>query len=123
MEVSVAGRVLRLRDSGKLIFATLADRGADVQLFVSKGDVGDTAFADIKSLDRGDWVGARGRVMTTRAGEISVRVSELRCSPSRSARCPTNGTGCPTPTPATASATSTSWSTPRRAECSRCVTR
>ena len=45
---------------------------------MSKGDVGDTAFADIKSLDRGDWVGARGRVMTTRAGEISVRVSELR---------------------------------------------
>ena len=78
VEVSVAGRVLRLRDSGKLIFATLADRGADVQLFVSKGDVGDTAFADIKSLDRGDWVGVRGRVMTTRAGEISVRVSELR---------------------------------------------
>ena len=61
VEVSVAGRVLRLRDSGKLIFATLADRGADVQLFVSKGDVGDTAFADIKSLDRGDWVGVRGR--------------------------------------------------------------
>ncbi len=75
--VAVAGRVMLKRDSGKLVFLTLADRGVDVQLFVSKAVVGDAAFADIKALDRGDWVGGQGTVMTTRAGEISVRIERL----------------------------------------------
>jgi lysyl-tRNA synthetase, class II len=73
-DVSVAGRVLLKRDSGKLVFLTIADRGVDLQLFVSKGVVGDEAFAAVKALDRGDWVGAGGTVMTTRTGEISVKV-------------------------------------------------
>jgi lysyl-tRNA synthetase class 2 len=75
--VTVAGRVMLKRDSGKLVFLTLADRGVDVQLFVSKAVVGDGAFEDVKALDRGDWVGVHGTVMTTRAGEISVRVERL----------------------------------------------
>lgn len=75
-EVSVAGRVMLKRDSGKLVFATIGDRGTDIQLFVSKAVVGD-AFADAKSLDRGDWVGVHGTLMTTRVGEISVKVDRL----------------------------------------------
>ncbi|CAN5530449.1 lysine--tRNA ligase [soil metagenome] len=76
--VAVAGRVLLKRDTGKLVFATIADQGAEIQLFVSKAVIGDDAFADVKALDRGDWVGVRGTVMTTRAGELSVKVSELQ---------------------------------------------
>ena len=34
-----------MRDSGKLIFATIRDRAGDIQLFVSKAVVGDDAFA------------------------------------------------------------------------------
>ena len=75
--VSIAGRVMLKRDTGKLVFLTVADRGVDVQLFVSKAVVGDDDFADVKALDRGDWVGASGTVMTTRAGEISVKVAHL----------------------------------------------
>jgi len=77
VEVAVAGRVMLKRDSGKLVFLTVADRGVDVQLFVSKAVVGDDAFAAIKALDRGDWVGVHGTVMTTRVGEISVKVETL----------------------------------------------
>jgi lysyl-tRNA synthetase class 2 len=76
--VSIAGRVMLKRDSGKLVFITLADRGVDVQLFVSKAVVGDDEFAAIKALDRGDWVGVHGTVMTTRVGEISVKVESLQ---------------------------------------------
>jgi lysyl-tRNA synthetase class 2 len=76
--VSVAGRVMLKRDSGKLVFITLADRGVEVQLFVSKVVVGDDLFAAIKALDRGDWVGVHGTVMTTRVGEISVKVESLQ---------------------------------------------
>lgn len=75
--VSVGGRVMLKRDSGKLVFATLSDRGADIQLFVSKAVVGDEAFGEVKALDRGDWVGVHGTVMTTRVGEISVKVDRL----------------------------------------------
>ena len=75
--VSIGGRVMLKRDTGKLVFLNVADRGHEIQLFVSKSVVGDDTFADVKSLDRGDWIGATGTVMTTRTGEISVKVTNL----------------------------------------------
>ena len=76
-EVTVAGRIMLLRDSGKLIFATLRDRSGEIQLFVSKAVVGDDAFEAIKQLDLGDWVGVAGTVMTTRKGELSVKTESV----------------------------------------------
>jgi lysyl-tRNA synthetase, class II len=76
-EVAVAGRVILKRDTGKLVFATIAERGAEVQLFISKAVIGDDGFAAVKELDRGDWVGVHGVIMTTRAGELSVKVDRL----------------------------------------------
>jgi lysyl-tRNA synthetase class 2 len=75
--VAVAGRVMLKRDSGKLVFATIRDRSGDIQLFVSQAVVGEDAFADVKALDLGDWVGVEGTVMTTRKGELSVKVAAL----------------------------------------------
>ncbi len=76
-EVSVAGRILLKRDTGKLVFATISERGTELQLFISKAVIGDEGFATVKELDRGDWVGVHGAVMTTRAGELSVKVDRL----------------------------------------------
>ena len=56
-EVTVAGRILLKRDTGKLVFATIAERGAEIQLFMSKAVIGDDGFAAVKALDRGDCVG------------------------------------------------------------------
>ncbi|MGA0154095.1 MAG: lysine--tRNA ligase, partial [Ilumatobacteraceae bacterium] len=75
--VAIAGRLMLKREQGKLIFATVRDRSDDIQLFVSKAVVGDDAFADIGALDLGDWVGVDGTVMTTRKGELSVKVTRL----------------------------------------------
>jgi lysyl-tRNA synthetase class 2 len=75
--VAVAGRIMLLRDSGKLVFATVRDRSGDLQLFVSKAVVGDDAFERIKALDLGDWVGVHGTVMTTRKGELSVKAERI----------------------------------------------
>ena len=75
--VNVAGRILLKRDQGKLIFATLQDRETSIQLFVSKAIVGDEAFDAINNLDLGDWVGATGIVMTTRKGELSIKVDSV----------------------------------------------
>ena len=71
--VTVAGRIMLKRDSGKLVFATIRDRSGEVQLFISKAVVGDDEFAAVKNLDLGDWVGVAGTVMTTRKGELSVK--------------------------------------------------
>lgn len=78
LELAVAGRIMLKRDTGKLVFASIADRGVNVQLFISKSVVGDDGFALAKQLDRGDWVGAAGTLMTTRTGEVSVKVRELQ---------------------------------------------
>ncbi|MEP1123914.1 MAG: lysine--tRNA ligase [Ilumatobacter sp.] len=76
--VSVAGRIMLQRDSGKLIFATIRDRTGELQLFISKAVVGDDAFDAIKRLDLGDWVGVAGTVMTTRKGELSVKADGVQ---------------------------------------------
>jgi lysyl-tRNA synthetase, class II len=75
--VTVAGRMLLRRTQGKLIFATLVDRGGEVQLFVSKSVVGDDGFAAFGEFDLGDWLGVEGTVMTTRNGELSVKVDRV----------------------------------------------
>jgi lysyl-tRNA synthetase class 2 len=73
--VRVAGRIMLLRRQGKLTFATIRDQSDSVQLFVSRRELGDDAHDAFDQLDRGDWVGVDGTVMTTRKGELSVKVS------------------------------------------------
>ncbi|HZP30392.1 MAG TPA: lysine--tRNA ligase, partial [Acidimicrobiia bacterium] len=75
--VRVAGRIMLLRRQGKLTFATLRDGSGQVQLFVSRGVVGDAAHDRFDDLDLGDWVGAEGIVMKTRRGELSVKVASF----------------------------------------------
>jgi lysyl-tRNA synthetase class 2 len=72
--VRVAGRILLLRRQGKLTFATMRDGTGPIQLFVSQQDLGPDEHARFDDLDLGDWVGVEGTVMSTRKGELSVRV-------------------------------------------------
>jgi lysyl-tRNA synthetase class 2 len=74
--VRVAGRVMLKREQGRLTFANLRDATGDIQLFVAKAVLGDEAFAVFNDLDRGDWVGVEGLVMTTKKGELSVKVEQ-----------------------------------------------
>ena len=75
--VRVAGRVMLARRMGKLVFLTVADDSGTVQLFISRGDLGDEPFEAVCDLDLGDWVGAAGTVMTTKTGELSVRAATV----------------------------------------------
>jgi lysyl-tRNA synthetase, class II len=73
--VSVAGRVWLRRTQGKLVFVTLRDGAAELQLFVNKAELGDDSFARfVDEIERGDWVGVEGAVMKTKKGELSVNV-------------------------------------------------
>src|SRR5260370_20295989 len=71
--VAVAGRIMLNRPSGKIAFATLRDSSGAVQLF--SGAAWTTGFAELSDLPLGSWIGATGEVVTTRTGELSVKVS------------------------------------------------
>ena len=76
-EVAVAGRLVSQRDMGKTIFAHIKDSSGSIQLFIRKNDLGEESFNIFKSLDIADFVGARGKLFTTKTGEISVKVTDF----------------------------------------------
>jgi lysyl-tRNA synthetase, class II len=72
-KVSVAGRVVLYRDSGKLCFATIRDGSGEIQVMVSLDHTGEQALAAWKQdVDLGDHVGVTGEVISSRRGELSV---------------------------------------------------
>jgi lysyl-tRNA synthetase class 2 len=80
LEVGVTGRVMFLRNTGKLCFATLREGdGTELQAMVSLRNVGEEALAAWKAdVDLGDHVFVRGEVITSRRGELSVMADEWR---------------------------------------------
>ena len=77
-KVGITGRVIFLRNSGKLCFATLREGGAgeggtELQVMVSLASVGQEQLAAFKSdVDLGDHLFIHGTVITSRRGELSV---------------------------------------------------
>jgi lysyl-tRNA synthetase, class II len=72
--VSVAGRVMLHRPTGKLTFSTLVDSSGSIQLFSNVGWTNE--YDAIQKLNLGDWVGATGEIVKTRKGELSVKVQD-----------------------------------------------
>lgn len=79
-EVSVAGRLRRIRVMGKMSFADLEDGTGVIQLVLRKdslpGDFYDNVWKRL--IDLGDFVGATGPLVVTKTGELSVEVRELQ---------------------------------------------
>jgi lysyl-tRNA synthetase class II len=73
----VFGRVITRRGFGKATFLVLRDATGEIQLF-AKQDVMGEAFAALDDLDVADHVEARGPVMVTKKGELTLELSELR---------------------------------------------
>ncbi|HUP92504.1 MAG TPA: lysine--tRNA ligase [Solimonas sp.] len=73
----VAGRIMAKRGQGKVSFVELQDMSGRLQLFVQVNALGEAAYEDFKTWDVGDIVGASGRLMRTKAGELSLRVSAI----------------------------------------------
>jgi lysyl-tRNA synthetase class 2 len=76
-EAVVAGRVMLHRSFGKLQFATVQDMSGSIQLFIDRGHIGEDLADAFDRVDLGDWVGATGKVMTTKKGELSVMVDDF----------------------------------------------
>ena len=72
---NIAGRIMSKRTMGKTIFADLHDRTGRLQLYVRKDELGDAAFDDWESLDRGDIVGVRGYMFRSKKGDLTLHVT------------------------------------------------
>jgi lysyl-tRNA synthetase, class II len=69
---TVGGRIMLLRDMGRLAFATLRDSSGQIQLMATAKGTED--YKGLTSLNLGDWVVATGEVVRSNKGELSVRV-------------------------------------------------
>jgi len=75
--VRVAGRLIAVRDMGKSVFAHIQDETGKLQVYAKLQELGDK-FAFWKHLDIGDFIGGEGTLFTSKSGEKTVKLTDLR---------------------------------------------
>ncbi len=75
--VRAAGRIILLRDKGKLLFIDIEDWTGRIQLFVGRNQVGEENWKLIECLDLGDLVGVDGVLRRTQTGELSIFADQV----------------------------------------------
>jgi lysyl-tRNA synthetase class 2 len=79
LRVKVAGRIMTRRVMGKASFCHIQDMSGKIQLYVTRDALpGDFYNEQFKKWDIGDIVGAEGVLFKTNAGELSVKVDDIR---------------------------------------------
>ncbi|HEY1661161.1 MAG TPA: lysine--tRNA ligase [Verrucomicrobiae bacterium] len=79
-EVSVAGRITAHREMGKSMFLDLRDQSGRLQIYAQKNHLEESApgtWDIFTHLDLGDFIGARGKMFTTKMGEISIKLDSF----------------------------------------------
>lgn len=82
--ISIAGRIMSVRDMGKAAFVSLQDATGRIQLYIRRDDIcaGDdkTIFDQLfkKHTDIGDIIGVTGYVFITKVGETSIHVTSFK---------------------------------------------
>ena len=84
-EVVVAGRIVSIREHGKLAFVDLKDASGKVQLYIKEENLqspdhknSELGFSELNLLDVSDFAEGKGTVVKTQRGEISIEVKSLR---------------------------------------------
>jgi lysyl-tRNA synthetase class 2 len=77
--VGITGRVIFIRNTGKLCFAMLREGDAELQVMLSADRIGPESLARWKAdVDLGDLVFVSGEVISSKRGELSVLADEWR---------------------------------------------
>jgi lysyl-tRNA synthetase class 2 len=79
-EVAVAGRITAHREMGKSMFLDVRDQSGRLQIYAQKNHLEETApgsWEIFTHLDLGDFIGARGKLFTTKTGEISIKLDSF----------------------------------------------
>ena len=78
-DVFIAGRIMSKRKMGKISFLDIQDIEGHIQLVVRKDDLGEEEYKKMHEiLDIGDFVGVKGDIFTTQAGEKSIQVYDYK---------------------------------------------
>lgn len=78
-KITLAGRIMSLRDQGGIVFVDIFDGTAKVQALVKKDDIGDTSFdLFMKTVDISDFIEVEGITFTTKRGVKSILGSTWR---------------------------------------------
>ena len=76
--VKIAGRLMSRRVMGKASFSHVMDRDGQIQIYVTRQDVGEDVYmAYKKDFDIGDIVGIEGFVFKTQTGEVTVHATKF----------------------------------------------
>jgi lysyl-tRNA synthetase, class II len=82
--VDVVGRIMSIRLMGGVCFIDVVDVTGKIQVYLRKQDLtadhpgNALGFEELRLLDIGDFIEARGELTKTKAGEISVLTSQVR---------------------------------------------
>ena len=76
--VTVAGRIMLLRDNGKLLWINLRDASGDLQVAISQKDCAEAGFKLAKLTDLADIIVVSGKVMKTKTGEVTVWADDVK---------------------------------------------
>mgnify|MGYP001063692527 CR=1 FL=1 len=75
-EVTIAGRLMNIRNMGKVTFVDLQDLSGRIQVLLRKNLLSEQ-YDLIDDIDIGDWIGVTGDVIRTRRGEPSVEANNI----------------------------------------------
>lgn len=83
--LNVTGRIMSLREHGKVAFADLVDESGQIQLFIRADELSPTdaklqtlGFDHLNLIDPGDFVQAYGQLVKTKTGQVSIKVEKLK---------------------------------------------
>ncbi|MEM4271955.1 MAG: lysine--tRNA ligase [Candidatus Pacearchaeota archaeon] len=75
--VKIAGRLMGIRDIGKIIFAVLQDSSGKIQIVLQEKETPEKVIEFFKKyIDTGDFAGVEGTIFRTKRGELSVLVKK-----------------------------------------------
>ena len=77
-KVKIAGRIMTIRDMGKLVFADLQDGEGKIQIQMQDGETDKNQSEFFKKfIDVGDFAGIEGKILRTKRGELSVLIDKI----------------------------------------------
>ncbi len=75
-EVLIAGRVIGMRGHGAILFGDLRDESGEIQILFSEKNLSQK-YPILKLIDTGDFLAVSGKIIKTKAGEITVEAKDF----------------------------------------------
>ena len=78
VQARLAGRIMAQRGMGKATFLDIREGAGKVQVMLRQDLLGPEKYALLRELDLGDFLGAEGRLMRTRTGEVTLEARDIQ---------------------------------------------